>query len=188
MNAELDLLHSILDPSATYPWNPYTPDSEAHFAELETSWDETGTVDAIAAGWQRLSAQLNTLWPAAPMDRAAALAAALSQQFTTLPDQILNSLTEQALVLVNTGRPRIDQLVQSVQAVLLGWDKEDLEALARPLAYSLRDGRGEILDLHIRALQQSDWAALSEIEKARLSLAVASVALNQAKELSESAS
>ncbi|MBD0335537.1 MAG: hypothetical protein ICV62_08610 [Cyanobacteria bacterium Co-bin13] len=186
MNAELDLLHSILDPRPTYPWNPYTPDSEAYLAELEASWDETGTVDAIAAGWQMLSAQLDTLWPTAPIERAAALATALAQQFTTLPDQMLNTLADQALALANTGRPLIDQLVQSVQAVLMGWDKEDLEALARPLAYSLRDGRSEILDLHIRALQQSDWAALSEVEKARLSLAVASVALNQAAELGKS--
>lgn len=186
MNAELELLQSILDPKPTYPWNPYTPESEAYFAELESGWDEAGTVDAIAAGWQVLSAQLDTLWHTAadqPSERVASLVRALAQRFTvTLPEQVLSTLANQALALTNTGRPLMEQMVQCAQSVLSGWDESDLEVLARPLVLSLRDGRGEILDLQIRAMHQADWATLSDIEKARLSLAIASVALSEAKE------
>lgn len=185
MNAELDLLASILAADPTYPWNPYAPESEAYFTELEARWDETGTVDAIAAGWQALSAQLDTLWPAAEQapERVANLVKTLTQRFTvTLPEQVLQTLASQALALANTGRPLMEQMVQCAQSVLTGWDEGDLEVLARPLALSLRDGRGEILDLQIRAMHQADWATLSEIEKARLSLALASLALSQAKE------
>jgi hypothetical protein len=182
MNAELDLLHSILDPSPSYPWNPYTPEGEAYLTDLEANWDETGTVDAIASGWQVLSAQLNARWPSETTDRTAALVAALAQRFTfSLPDQVLHTLAQQALALAHSGRPLMEQLVQCVQSVLNGWDNDDLEVLARPLAYSLRDGRGDIVDLQLRALQQGDWATLSEVEKARCSLAIASIALNQAK-------
>ena len=53
--------------------------------------------------------------------------------------------------------------------------------LARPLAYSLRDGRGEILDLNLRAIPVADWDSLSDLEQARLSLTVASVALKVAQ-------
>lgn len=185
MNAELDLLHSILDPNPTYPWNPYTPESEAYFAELEADWDESDTVDAIAQGWQVLSAQLDTLWPTASQtsERVASLVSTLTQRFTvTLPEQVLSTLASQALALANTGRPLMEQLVQCAQSVLNGWDEGDLEVLARPLALSLRDGRGEVLDLQIRAMHQADWSTLSEIEKARLSLALASLALSEAEE------
>lgn len=184
MNAELELLHSILDPNPCYPWNPYTPESEAYLAALEAQWDESGTTDAIVLGWQALSDQLDTLWPTQPVDRVAALVKVLSQQFSAaIPEDVLGTLAGQAIALMNTGRPLMEQLVQSVQSVLTGWDTEDLEVLARPLAFSLRDGRGDILGLYVRSSHPADWETLSELEKARLSLAIASVALRQAQEL-----
>lgn len=182
MSADLELLHCILDPSPAYPWNPYTPESEAYLSELESQWDGAGTEEAIAAGWQTLSAQLTSLWPTDPSERVAALVKTLSQHFTvTLPEQVLKTLAEQAMALTNTGRPLMEQLVQCAQSVLNGWDAGDLEVLARPLALSLRDGRGEMLDLHIRSLQQANWSTLSEIDRARLSLAMASFALGEIK-------
>lgn len=184
MNAELELLHSILDPNPCYPWNPYTPEGEDYLAALEAQWDESGTTDAIAAGWQALSTQLDSLWPTQPVDRIAALVKVLSQQFSAaIPEDVLGSLARQAITLVNSGRPLMEQLVQSVQCVVTGWDTEDLEVLARPLAFSLRDGRGDILSLYVRSSHPVDWETLSELEKARLSLAIASVALRQAQEL-----
>ncbi|HEY9762772.1 MAG TPA: hypothetical protein V6D07_09610 [Trichocoleus sp.] len=184
MNAELELLHSILDPNPCYPWNPYTPEGEDYLAALEAQWDESGTTDAISAGWQALSTQLDSLWPTQPVDRIAALVKVLSQQFSAaIPEDVLGSLARQAITLVNSGRPLMEQLVQSVQCVVTGWDTEDLEVLARPLAFSLRDGRGDILSLYVRSSHPVDWETLSELEKARLSLAIASVALRQAQEL-----
>jgi hypothetical protein len=50
------------------------------------------------------------------------------------------------------------------------------------LAYSLRDGRREILALNLRSISQVDWNTLSDIEQARLSLAIASVALKAAEQ------
>lgn len=184
MNAELELLHSILDPNPSYPWNPYNPESEEYLAALESQWDESVTTDAVAAGWEALFTQLETLWPTQPADRVAALVKTLSQQFSAaIPEDVLGALAGQAIALVNSGRPLMEQLVQSVQSVLTGWDTEDLEVLARPLAFSLRDGRGDILGLYVRSSHPTDWATLSELEKARLSLAIASVALKQAQEL-----
>lgn len=182
MNAQLDLLYSILDPNATYPWNPYGPESEVYFAALEASWPEADEADeaAIAAGWQQFSQQLNRQWPAAAGERVAALVQSLGQRFSvTPPEQMLTALAEQAIALATSGRPLIEQLVQCARSIMDGWDEGDLEVLARPLAYSLRDGRGEMLALHMQALQQCDWATLSDLERARLSLTLASVALNE---------
>lgn len=181
MNAQLDLLYSILDPSETYPWDPYAPESDAYFAELEASWPEADQGEAaIAAGWQRFSQQLNRQWPAAAGEPIAALVQSLGQRFSvTPPEQLLAALAEQALALANSGRPLVEQLVQCARSIMDGWDEGDLEVLARPLAFSLRDGRGEMLSLHMQALQQCDWDSLSDLERARLSLTLASVALSE---------
>ena len=71
--------------------------------------------------------------------------------------------------------------MQCVDDVLPGWNADDLAVLARPLAYSLRDGRGEILELNLRAIPATDWDSLSTLEQARLTLTVASVALKVAQ-------
>lgn len=183
---ELDLLYTLLDPHPAYPWNPAAPENEAYFATLEATWDETGTEAAIASGWQAVSAQLETFWGTPSLqDRVTTLVNGLLQRFSVqVPEHILETLSQEALALMDNGRPLMEQLAQCAQAVLTGWQSEDLEVLARPLAFSLRDGRGEMLDLHLRSLHQTDWSTLSELEKARLSLAIASFALNQAKALS----
>lgn len=186
MNTELELLLQILDPQVPYPWNPHSEEGEAYLAALESEWDDAGTEAAIAAGWQALSGQLETLWAEQTTPTAVHLLRILSQQFADrVPQNILQTLSQQAIATVESGRPLINQLVQCAQSVLSDWDTSDLEVLARPLAYSLRDGQGEILDLHLRSVRQVEWSTLSELEQARLSLAIASLALNQAKALSQ---
>ena len=193
MAAEHDLLAAILDPESVYPWQPLAPEAEHYLASLETEFDTLAEDDlspAIAAGWQTLAAQINTQMNAATVTQPAGglgLSAAGSvldqlRQFQgRLPGELLQSLASSATTLARSGQPLIDQLVQCASDILPAWNVDDLAVLARPLAYSLRDGRGEILELNLRAIPANTWDSLSDLEQARLTLTIASVALKAAK-------
>ncbi|PZV22196.1 MAG: hypothetical protein DCF21_00625 [Leptolyngbya sp.] len=201
MAAEHDLLASILisegaSESASegasegaYPWEPLAPEAEGYLASLETEFgalDDGDLTAAIAAGWQILESQMTALATAQQSEAEIAVAAApilgqLRQFQTRMPGGLLQSLATAATALSRSGQPLIDQLVHCVNDILPGWDAADLAVLARPLAYSLRDGRGEIVDLNLRAISDGPWETLSEVEQARLTLTVASVALKAAQ-------
>ncbi|PSN18291.1 hypothetical protein C7271_13310 [filamentous cyanobacterium CCP5] len=180
MNTELDLLHHVLDPRVGYPWNPQDPDSQALLTEAEADWDEAETAQAIAAGWQTFSTQLDYVWATA--GASGGLLETLTRRFAArMPADVLQQIAQQAAVVAASGQPMMEQLIQCTREILSGWDIEDLQVLARPLAHSLRDGEGEVLDLHLRSVRQTEWSSLSEIERARLSLAIASFAIATAK-------
>ncbi len=185
MATEHDLLASILNSETGYPWQPLAPEAESYLASLETEFDalDGGELNAaIAAGWQVLAAQMATQMgdPEPPMAVNPVLEQ-LRQFQSRVPSGLLHRLASSATALARSGQPLIDQLVQCVDDVLPGWNADDLAVLARPLAYSLRDGRGEILELNLRAIPATDWDSLSTLEQARLTLTVASVALKVAQ-------
>ncbi|MGB6014341.1 MAG: hypothetical protein WBG32_06385, partial [Nodosilinea sp.] len=161
---------------------------------LETEFDALADDDlspAIAAGWQTLAAQITTQMneaqtaaqptPDLGLTAATLVLDQLRQFQGRLPSELLQSLATSATSLARSGQPLIDQLVRCVSDILPSWDIDDLAVLARPLAYSLRDGRGEILDLNLRAIPASAWDSLSDLEQARLTITVASVALKAAE-------
>lgn len=117
------------------------------------------------------------------MSPAAAIVQNLKEQIQDpLPDDLLHTVATTVIALRHSGQAYLDQLVACAQAVLPTWDAEDLAVLARPLAYSLRDGQNDILDLNLRTTLQSHWQSLSEIEQARLSLTLAALALKAAED------
>ena len=68
-------------------------------------------------------------------------------------------------------------MVECVLDILPQWDEEDLQVLARPLAYAMRDVDSEGVELVVAT--KRPWAQLSEIEQARVSLAVARYAISE---------
>ncbi len=187
MAAEHDLLASILGDEPAYPWQPLAPEAEPYLTSLEAELEALDDEDislAIAAGWQAFATHM-TAQMTVPETFQAATQSVLEQlrQFQErVPSHLLQSLATAATTLTRSGQPLIDQLVQCANVVLPAWNSEDLAVLARPLAYSLRDGRGEILELNLRAIPPADWDALSTLEQARLTLSIASVALKVAQE------
>jgi len=183
MSAEHDLLYSLLDFEAEprrYPWDPAAPESDAYFLQAEAEWDDGAVDESLARGWTALSQQLSSRWEGVTAP-SLSVAEYLQQQFSSrMPNDLLQRLAGAAVDLAQSGQPLIDQLVDCVHVVLSDWQRDDLAVLARPLAFSLRDGRSEILDLHLKSLRQTDWDSLSGLEQARLSLTLASVALTQA--------
>lgn len=174
---ELELLHSILDEDATtYPWNPYDPAAIAYLDKLESEFISELSDEEFSSQWSQVSHMAEQLW-AEPSE---SLMAALAQKFgARVPTHLLNQLAASVQTAAQSGGALVDQLVASAQTVLSGWEVDDLQVMARPLAMAMRGGQEEILEVTLQSIRQVDWADLSEVEQARLSLVVARYALSE---------
>jgi hypothetical protein len=169
--AELDLLHSVLDAEAQNPWNPQDLNNAPYLAALESTWEaDDFASETLATQAQQLWAEAGQLWPDSP-----ALALRLKAEFASrMPADLLGQIAERVQAIAANGRPLLDQLVAAVDDSLTGWDAGDLRVIARPMAMAMRDGHGDIVEATLQSIRpDTDWEALSDLEKARLSLAIA---------------
>ena len=176
-----ELLHVLLlSDHAPYPWNPLEPESEAYLAELEQTftWESWSTAE-IAARSHSLFSQLDQLWPEkVPAAVSQTLQVSLSRRFAQrVPQDWLDAIANRATELLSTHLSLMDQLVQCVHQMLPAWAEDDLQVMARPLAYAMRGAEAEAIEFTLGAVRPLDWHELSEMERARLSLAIARYAL-----------
>lgn len=172
----------------SYPWNPLAPESEAFFVELEQEFtlDDWSQAE-IGARSQAFFSQLDQLWPEMVPDTIVQrLQASLSERFACrVPSNWLDAIATKASELIDgTGYPApalslMDRMVQCVQELLPHWAEDDLQVLARPLAYAMRGIEAETVELALGAVRPLNWNELSEMERARLSLAIARIAIDE---------
>ena len=179
---ELDLLSAIVMDDIAYPWNPEAPESEAYFNSIEQELPLSDLFNDVemTSACQNFYSQTEKLWPIIETQNA------LYKKFAGLaPKNLLNKLGKIAINVVDqvnrlgSTLSLSDQLVHCVSEVLPGWDLEDLEVMARPLAYSMRGDRDDAVENTLATMQPVDWYDLSEVEQARLSLAIALYAISQ---------
>lgn len=174
-HAELDLVQTLLASEETvYPWNPAEFETDAYFQGVAqgASWEEWCSQEVVIAG--AVAQQVNQLW----------VKRALSLRFATqVPQTLLELIARKVDEFCTTNLSLADRLVKCVQDALPAWGEDDLQILARPLAYAMRDSEGEAIDNIIQTIRPVEWDNLSEIEQARLSLAIARYALDQTEEL-----
>ncbi len=182
---ELELLESLTQPEVPYPWNPTDLESEAYFSTLEAEVTPLWlTEEEFAPRAQTAIASFQKLWSANSSTTSAVekVRAALLQKFgTQVPSNWLEAIADQARNLASTQTPTAQRLVECVSALLPQWTPEDLQVLARPFAYAMR---GESLESTVTTITEKTWSNLSEIEKARLSLAIARYAVSEVENLS----
>ena len=187
--AELEFMQLILEQPSdledlSYPYNPADPAADAYFDALEQEvlalgWSEA---DLMAEG-KILSRHIDQLWvdlATSEMSTAASITEELSKRFSArVPQQILDGIVQKARQVFNQNLSLSDQLVQCVQGYLPVWGVEDLQVFARPLAYAMRAPEAESLDSTLQTIRPADWQELSDVEQARLSLAIARYAIAQ---------
>lgn len=171
-HAELELVRTLLESEhSAYPWNLTEPATEAYFTALENlatpSWDPAD----LSRASQKLMEFCSQQWSRSSLQKFA----------HRMPQALLDTIAQRAQQLLSTPLSLADQLVQCVADSLSNWSEEDLQILARPLAYAMRGDETERLDSILATVRPVEWAELSEIEQARLSLVVARYALNQAQ-------
>ncbi len=164
------------NPTSTisYPWNPSDPSAESFLSELEQEFSlDAWDASEIAQRSQSFFSQLDTLWSTTD------LTTTLAQRFASVPQALLAVIARQAQKVVETSNSLADQLIECVQEVLPTWAADDLQVLARPLAYAMRGDATDAVDATVNSVRAIAWSDLSETEQARMSLAIARYALNQ---------
>lgn len=175
---DLDLLQALLQADSSYPWNPAAPESEAYFTAIEDKFTFDGWSDEeIEVRSHNLFTQLDHLWeitsPSAENSQIQELLAVLSEKFSPrVPAIWLDKIARQAYQLLSTNLSLADRLVNCVQEILPSWSEEDLQVIARPYAWAMRS-------IEVNATTSADWQDLSELEQARLSLAIARFAFSE---------
>ncbi len=167
----------VPDARITYPWNPLGAEAEAFFAEAEADSIFAGLADTeVTERADTFFAQIHSIWATSNLQ------ASLSERFAVrVPATLIRAIAERASQVATSSLSLAEQLVQSAQDVLpllAGWTLEDLGVQARPYAFAMRDGSAQTPEASVRMM---DWQELSDVEKAKLSLAVASYALVELK-------
>ncbi|MEH2051303.1 hypothetical protein [Nostoc sp.] len=189
---DLELLEALLEPEdATYPWNPGDDESEAYFQELEQQFGMDDLLDeGLTKRSQDFYGHLDTLWagiasmPEYNDTRQQVVVLNLQEILRTnfaacVPQTLLNTIATKAAEIFAARQLISEQLVECVQTVLPAWGTEDLLVLARPFAYAMRSSESQNAASALSNLQNSEWTALSEVDKAKVSLAIASYAFTQ---------
>jgi hypothetical protein len=172
LQVELELLNTLFPEirresrdEISYPWNPADPDAEACLTALEQTFSlDDWSAEETSTGSQMLFGQLEQCW----------LQTDLSLRFAAIPAVWLDAIVDQAKQTLERSVSVADRLVECVRELFPDWNEADLHVLARPFAYAMRDG-SDFSSVAARA----DWSALSELDRARLSLAAAKYLLTQ---------
>ncbi|MBF2026181.1 MAG: hypothetical protein IGS48_05350 [Oscillatoriales cyanobacterium C42_A2020_001] len=167
-----------------YPWNPLMPEAETFFADDETpsifeGWQE----EEIVGRSQSFFAGIDRVWA------TTGLQATLVERFAArVPQNWLSAIAQQAQQVVASAQQAVvgasttlaDQLVECVREIAPGLAEEDFYVLARPLAVQMRNGgTTNAIDSFIAQVPQVEWEHLSEVQRARLGLAIARYALSE---------
>ncbi|QLE54367.1 hypothetical protein [Nostoc sp. TCL26-01] len=189
---ELELLAVLLEPEdATYPWNPADDESAVYFDELERQFAIHDVLDEeLTTRSATFYGQLDTLWSevetsshynhttsSAVIDQ---LQESLPKAFVSrLPEGWLNAIANKATEIFTSSQSLAEQLAECVQTVLPTWATDDLSVLTRPYAYAMRSSEPQTLTSVINNVEHQEWANLSEIEQAKISVAIAYYVLRQ---------
>ena len=190
---KLDLLNTILEPEDNnYPWNPADEVSEDYFFQLEQQFliEDTFGEDELQSRSQAFYTHLDNLWSSMPVpshyndttqeNTIIKLQETLQSSFSTrVPQEWLKAIASRAAAIFGSTQTIGEQLALCVQTVMPTWGTEDLLVLARPFAYAMRGNESPNGSSFVNILGTQDWTSLSEIEQARVSLAIAYYALNQ---------
>lgn len=181
---ELDFLATLLEAEdETYPWSPADEAAEAYFQELEQQFTLDDALETeIAARSQSFYNQLDHLW--AEFAPSQSVVTNIQETLKTtyaasVPQNWLNAIAQKATEIFSTQASMGEQLVQCVQAVLPTWEVEDILVLARPYAYAMRSCEPQNVTSIVHNLENREWTALSEIEQAKVTLAISYCALQQ---------
>ncbi|MGB3241102.1 MAG: hypothetical protein WBB29_22650 [Geitlerinemataceae cyanobacterium] len=172
LQVELELLDTLfpelrreIQDETFYPWNPADPDAEDCLTALEQSFSlDDWSAEEISTRSQTLFGQLEQCWWRTD----------LSLRFAAIPATLLDAIADRAKQAMDQSVSAADRLVGCVRELFPDWNEADLHVLARPFAYAMRDAS----DLG-KVAAQANWSALSDLDRARLSLAAANYVLTQ---------
>jgi hypothetical protein len=186
-NIDLEFLEALLEPEdATYPWNLADEASEAYFHNLELQFGLQEFSDSeLITSADNFYQNLDIIWDQVTViedkniskNTVNYLQEALQNAFSVIPGVLLTAIAQKAYEVFMLEQSASEKLMECVQALLPSWETDVLLVLARPFAYAMRSSEPHTLTAIIRDFEHRDWANLSEIEQAKITLAIADYAL-----------
>ncbi|XWK85707.1 MAG: hypothetical protein U7127_15930 [Phormidium sp.] len=185
--AEQELLQVLLqnEEESVYYWNLTERDSDAYFAQLEKTFQLDDWVEEVEEKAQTFFNQLDGIWAInVPRIAAEDIFSILRQKFATrVPSAWLEAISHKAYGLkfaedrVYNQMNLADRLVSCVQELLPNWHEGDLYLFSRPLAFAMRGTETAAIDSMLATVRELPFYDLSDMEQARLGLAIARYAL-----------
>ncbi len=195
---ELELLEALLDSEdINYPWDPADQETEDFFREIELQFEsKLGMGEFLDAELptrsQAFHEQLDCLWSNVTTNQhynhntSGSIITSLKENLQSLmasrvPQNWIEKIAEKAAEIFSPTKSMGEQLALCAKAVLPNLGTDDLLVLARPYSYAMRNSNSEAQSLEsaLNKVGEHEWKQLSEIEQARVSLAVAYYALRQ---------
>ena len=186
-NLDLEFIEALLEPEdAAYPWNLADESTDAYFHNLELQFGLPDFSDAeLITSSENFYQNLDIIWDQVAVienhniskNTVNYLQEVLHNAFSVIPEVILTAIAQKAAEVSILEQSASDKLIECVQALLPSWEVDDLLVLARPFAYAMRSNKPQTLTSVIRDFEGRDWANLSEIEQAKITLAIADYAL-----------
>jgi hypothetical protein len=177
--SEAELIDGLLAASTIeYPWNPADPDTAEYYTHTDGNFSLDDWPDAeIAQRSHSLSAQMQSVWETTASDATASPLATLTAKFgTRVPPEWLAQIAANVSSMATSQLEPVDRLVGAVRDLLANWATDDLLVMARPYAYAMRCDPGvDNPDTIVRPLE---WADLSELERAKLTILIAQYAID----------
>lgn len=169
---EFDLLELLSLPDVPYPWNPLCPACEGYLNTKESdfySQEEEMTPELIAYS-DLLFSHLEHLWSTVSLQQK------LTARFAnSVPENLLERIIKSVEKIRGEYESLGEQMVKSVSEIFPQWSEEDLQVLARPFVYVMREANPETEEIFSPDLS---WEKLSEIEQARRCLQVCYYAID----------
>ena len=186
-DVDLEFIEALLEPEdAAYPWNLADESTDAYFHNLELQFGLPDFSDAeLITSSENFYQNLDIIWDQVAVienhniskNTVNYLQEVLHNAFSVIPEVILTAIAQKAAEVSILEQSASDKLIECVQALLPSWEVDDLLVLARPFAYAMRSNKPQTLTSVIRDFEGRDWANLSEIEQAKITLAIADYAL-----------
>lgn len=181
LTQEEEFLFALLDSDETiqYPWNP--SECEDYFSLLDEASpiQDLLTDEELTHRSQQFYNHLDNLWDNKPF--LSKVEASLNLHFKAIPEEWLSTIAKKAVDIFTTQKSKTDQLIECVQAVLPTWSDGDLMVMARPFAYNMRNDTSQNSENLFGKVENLEWEKLTNIEKARVSLAIAHFAIEELK-------
>ncbi len=156
-----------------YPWEPSQAGTEDYFAQQQQEFplDNILAAAELEAKSASLFSHLDQCWQS--LAQGEVIKQGLIDRFQGVPSAWLDAIAATAQEIHQQGYSLQDKLVNCVQSLLSQWSEEDLQVLARPLAYAMRGNGTE------EQTFTGVWENLSPVEQARWGLAIAKAALQE---------
>ena len=170
-----ELVDDLLLHDSIYPWDVKESETEEYINNLETQFSDNWTNQELENKAQSFFSRLNQCWDT---NLNCNINNVLSQQFGSLiPHNLLENISVEINKVIALNINPMERLIQCVKPLLSGWSEVDLQVFARPLVYAMRGDFEPEKDIVNSLMENKKWQDLSEVEKAKVTLAIAQYSL-----------